>query len=582
MAKISRFRSRAPLAAGAAATLLGVAGAAHAGPVETLVSIAQHPTDPKVMVVQYEDGLGGLLFSRDGGETFQIHPSTAFTEYGTRGYVPALLLGDGKLLLGLTDGLVVDDGQGCAIEHEEMARTWITDLARHPTDASVSFVLTSGTRSDGSRTGIWLRAANGTISALAGTDTGTEMGTPAYGKPLFFTKSLRVLARPQNTLRFVEVGSKNVYQDAMTVVRTPTFRYSDDSGATWTEHAITGAAAGDEVVLLAVTDDEPMKVVVGVPKTGATEPTDLVLLSTDGGATFAPYIEGVRRLGQAVVTPDGRFYLADMGATGNACEPSGLWAAASVGATAERIVDYPVRCLGYDSERDALLLCKAYEVGAFYPNERAYCRLMEMNQVDGFVACSGADDLSMKPAVDEQLCGAWCGELHLASSSFCATASCGLASRAYDVDAGWVEPPGIEAPSCTGFDPATANSPRGFPGCDGDGGVPDAGPGDAGGAAGGTDSGGTPGGGAAGGGDAGSGGTTAGDAGAGSARDGGGGAPGGGSDAGNGAEAPMETDEGCDCSVRAGHKKLPDLAGFGVALWLIVRNLRARKRRADA
>jgi hypothetical protein len=576
MIRDSCFRS---LAGGAAAALLGVAGVAKAGPVESLVSIAQHPTDPQVMVLQYEDGLGGLIFSRDGGATFQMHPSTAFTEYGTRGYVPALMLGDGKLLLGLTEGLVSDDAHGCAIKADPMLASWVTDLAHHPADPTVSYILTSGNRSDAARTGLWKREANGTISALsAGTDTGTTMGTPSYGKSLFFTKSLRVLARPQSAqLRFVEAGSKNVYQDATTVVRTPTFRYSDDLGATWTEHAITGTAAGDEALLLAVTADDPMKVVIAIPRTGASEPPDLVLLSNDNGATFAPYIEGIHRVGQAVVTPDGRFYLADMGG-GNVCEPSGLWAAAQVGATPERIVDYPVRCLGYDSARDALLMCKSYELGLFYPTDRAYCRLMALNDTNGYVSCSGEDDLSMNPKVDQQLCGAWCGPRHMPSSPFCAETSCGLASRADDLDAGWVEPPGLAAPSCMDFVPADANSPRAFPGCDDDAGVTGGGS-DAGGSAGGSDSGAaTDGGGALPGNDAG--GSGAGDATV-SARDGSVARDGGAGEAGS-AEPPMETDGGCDCSVRAGRTRAPDLAGLGVALWLLGRSWRSRRRRTDA
>jgi hypothetical protein len=587
MANRLSLRTRSRAAFGGAAALLGVASVAQAGPVESLVSVTQHPSNAQVLVLQYEDGLGGLIFSRDGGATFQLHPSTAFTDYGSRGYVPALMLGDGKLLLGLTDGLMVDNGSGCAIKPDAMMRGWVTDLARDPADANVSYILTSGNRSDGSRTGLWRRTADGTISPLSDNDTGTDMGMPSYGKALFFTKSLRVVARSGGAMpRFVEVGSKNTYESATMVTRTPTFRYSDDLGASWTEHTVTGAATGDEVVLLAVTADNPMKVVLAVPKTGAAEPADLVLLSSDNGATFAPYIEGVRRVGQALVTPEGRFYLADMGSN-NSCDVAGVWSAATVGAAPERIVDYPVRCLGFDSARSALFMCKAYEFGLFYPNDRAYCRLMELNDTAGFVACSGADDLSMLPKVDAQLCGAWCGPAHLSSSGVCDETSCVAASRAYDTDAGWIEPPGLMAPSCSGFQPADAGSPRGFPGCDDADAGADAGQGggaDGGGANGGAD-GGTP---ADGGGTAQEGGSpsndagmSASDSGSGGSRDASAAADSGAGDSG-GAPEDDGTDDGCDCSVRAGQHKLPDLAGFGLAVWLLAQRLRARRRRTDA
>jgi hypothetical protein len=563
--------------AGAAFAVSISSNAAKAGPVESLVSIAQHPTDEQVLVLQYQDGLGGLLFSRNGGSTFQIHPSMAFTPYGTRSYVPVQFAGDGKLLLGLTDGLALDNGHGCAITVDPtLQKHWVRDLARHPSDPNVTFILTSGDRKlDASRTGVWKRDVNGVITPLAGNDTNTTMGTPAYGRSLFLTKSLSVVARSQSTegLRILEAGNKNSYPDAMSVVQVPTFRYSDDLGASWTEHAVAMAEAVDDVTIVAVTAGEPMKVVLAVQKTGATNPLDIVLLSNDGGATFSRYIEGINAIGQAVVTPDGRFFMADMG-TANACVPAGLWFAPEVGAPAERVVDYPVRCLGYDAEHGALYMCKGYEFGLFFPNERAYCRLMELNDVDGFVSCSGTDDLSMNAAVNEQVCGGWCGQVHLASSPFCASTSCVEESLAYDRDAGWVEPPGVDAPSCAGFVPADANSPRTYPGCDSDGGPGRDAGGDAGGSTGDmdagarSDAGGAPD-------DAGS---PAGDGATGGSRDGSMTAP----DAGSETEPPVETDDGCDCSVRAGHQKLPDLAGLGVGLWLLARGVRTRKRRNDA
>jgi hypothetical protein len=140
------------------------------------------------------------------------------------------------------------------------------------------------------------------------------------------------------------------------------------------------------------------------------------------------------------------------------------------------------------------------------------------------------------------------------------------------------------APSCSGFQPADAGSPRGFPGCNGEDAGPgtDAGTGGDGGSPGGTDSG-TPqdsgaalDGGGGGGSDAGPGASDGG-----GSRDAGATADASARDGGEESQEP-DTDDGCDCSVRAGHRKLPDLAGFGLALWLLTRRLRAPKRRTDA
>jgi hypothetical protein len=544
--------------------VVGLSSVVEAGPVESLASLAQHPSDDQVLVLRYENGEGGLLFSRDRGASFQIHPSASFTQYGLRGTIPLALTSSGVLLIGLSEGLAADDGQGCGVEVDATITSWVTDMARHPSDAGITFVLTTGMM-NGARTGLWKRDAAGTIGALQGNDTGTQMGTPDYQMPIFVAKSLRVVARAQSGegLRFVEVGNKVANNaDRTMTVRTPTLRYSDDLGATWTEHTIVSATANDDTRLVAVTADEPMKVVLAVLKTGAVDPPDAVLLSTDGGEHFAPYIDGITSVGQALITPDGRFFLADTGPA-NGCTPSGLWSAPEVGAAAERITDYPVHCLGYEAAKNALYVCKAYELGLLYPSERAYCRLFTMAETTGFVSCSGADDLAASDRVDMQLCSGWCGPTHFAASASCDEMSCVAEARAYDLTAGWITPPGQSAPSCTGFEPSDAGGTGGgVPGCGSDAGadagetsdasvspIPDAGPSNDASAAPGRDASAAPG------------------------RD--------------GSTSPTDPGEGeepggdgCDCSVRRDKPAVPDLAGLGVMLWLLGRSRRFGSRQS--
>jgi len=56
------------------AALLGLtlSGAAHAGPVEQLIQVVMHPSDPNVLAVRYANGGGGLFVSTDGAKTWKL------------------------------------------------------------------------------------------------------------------------------------------------------------------------------------------------------------------------------------------------------------------------------------------------------------------------------------------------------------------------------------------------------------------------------------------------------------------------------------------------------------------------------
>src|SRR5689334_5261867 len=45
---------------------------AWAGPPETFVQVAFHPSDPMQIALRYDQGGGGMLLSRDGGRSWQL------------------------------------------------------------------------------------------------------------------------------------------------------------------------------------------------------------------------------------------------------------------------------------------------------------------------------------------------------------------------------------------------------------------------------------------------------------------------------------------------------------------------------
>jgi len=246
------------------------------------------------------------------------------------------------------------------------------------------------------------------------------------------------------------------------------FRTSDDLGQTWTEHPIPVAdGLGGTPRLLAVQGGEVVKLVVSMVREASVDPFDPILVTTNTGATFTPYLDTVFKTGQAVVAPGGKLYLSDMGTS---VAEGGLWEASEIGAPLTKIVDYSVHCLGYDKEASQLYLCKGYELGRLDPASKAYCRIYQLNETQDFVCDLAAipkfsedDTTSVAERVKQsQMCGGWCGASHYASSPFCANYNdfspiCGLAARAYDMQAPvgqrWVEPPGTDEPRCAGFEP---------------------------------------------------------------------------------------------------------------------------------
>jgi hypothetical protein len=57
---------------------------ASAGPPASLTGIVAHPTDPSVIILRYENVLGGLFYSQDGAHTFRACLATIFTRVGLR------------------------------------------------------------------------------------------------------------------------------------------------------------------------------------------------------------------------------------------------------------------------------------------------------------------------------------------------------------------------------------------------------------------------------------------------------------------------------------------------------------------
>jgi uncharacterized protein (TIGR03382 family) len=437
---------------------LTLAPNAQALPPEYLANASFHPTDPKVLVVRYESAGGGFLITRDGGKTYRAYPSYAFYTYGLKDRVPFLEAGDGKLLLGVSDAYLEDDGTGCGLKNaqvENLGQSWIADIASHPTDPNVTFIANTGSLSDAKHVGLWKRDKSGALTALGVSEPAVAMMNSVI------VRGLKPVARAASMegVRFFETITRQTYMTGQ-MVPTPSsaLRYSDDLGATWTEHAIPDPDKTAGVArLLAVSNSEPAKILVALDiSVGTSDPPDQLYSSTDGGKTFTLYSKDLLSASQALLLDDGKLLVADSGS------PGGLYLADAIGMPLRKVFDDTVKCLALQPETKKILMCKAYEIGFFDLASSSFCSTFQFNETVGFVSCPGTD-LSTNTKVKDQLCGAWCGPGHYASSPLCAgyndpSKVCGVQARAWDTQdpdpsKHWIEPPGaFVASRCAGYE----------------------------------------------------------------------------------------------------------------------------------
>lgn len=442
-------RRNALLFAAAFASGLLVHNVAQAGLPEVLSGLAQHPIDPNVMALRYENGFGGILYSADGGKSFRVRPALTVTKYGLLDDVPLAITGAGQVLAGVTDGLLESDQSGCdARLNATVGEAAVNALAVHPKDASVLFFV-STQATNGEREGIWRRDADGTMASVGpNTSSLTQPGAPG-----FYVSGMRVVEHvgAADNLRFIQTGIRHAA--SASTASTAVFRYSDDLGQSWTEHTIPGSGTPR---FMAVDPLDPQRAVVAIATGGTPNAEDPILVTLDSGRTFTSYVAGMTRAADAVVAPDGRVWLTGYTDSSSIHAGAGLWFAPRIGEKPEKLLDGGVQCLGLSAASNKLWLCRQYELGLFDLETRNYCRVFAVTDATSLVSCI-LEDREQSEAAKEQLCGGWCQPRHHASSPMCSMynerSACGLSALADDVESGYEPLPQPEA-RCPGFERA--------------------------------------------------------------------------------------------------------------------------------
>lgn len=386
-------------------------GTALAGPVEQMVQVALHPTDPQLMVVRYAAGGGGMIRSADGGKSWQLLCDAALSGSEPNSVGAILISGTGTTIRAAYNGLFEDMGGGCEFHRTDAyAGEWIADLAPDPSDPSISFAVTSAasTMTERKLNGVLRREANGTWHDLGAREE------------LLATR-LHVVRTRAGGLRFYVSAIRGQLAAADGGVPRPNYvvRVSDDEGRTWTEHAY-GTTDGT-FRLQGVDPSDPDRLIATISRTRESgQPSasgnDSVLVSTDQGAHFSEYLT-ITEIGAVTFAPDGRVWIGDAGDTSDASAPKGLWFANSLAEPARKLAqgDYPVQCLAYQSATSTLFACQHFWFGNVADDGSFETRL-KLNEVKEFVACDGSDTAA---ACQTQLCGAYCGFGHFAVAPVC-------------------------------------------------------------------------------------------------------------------------------------------------------------------
>ncbi len=434
------------------ATVTLASGVARAHPGEFLRNLALHPSNPRVFAIRYEAGLGGFMFSKDGGRTLQIVPGQSFYKYPIRRRIPMLMASDGKLVVAADDGLVTDDGSGCDLNQDPAALgdAWMSDATPHPSDANTTFLLTIPDQAS-RHAGVWRRDVSGAITAVGTSDI---LGT-TLGDPPFRATSLRVIARAASMggLRFIEAG---LAADPDVPMRPkPVLRVSDDQGVSWTTYPISNTHVADGwPQILLVSSKEPFQALVAID-TGVGEdpadPLDPIFVTRDGGHTFTPYLSEIQVSGEALQLPSGQILLGDRG------HPGGLWSAPDFDSAPTKIQEWRVHCLAYQPSTRQIYMCQRHELGFYDAASNSFCAFFRMTETTSFVSCPDTP-LEQNTKAKKQLCDGYCSAQHYATAPVCDSFDpgnaflCAAAARAYDDDAGYISPPGnLASPRCTGF-----------------------------------------------------------------------------------------------------------------------------------
>lgn len=374
-------------------TLLGLQQVVHAGPVERLVQVAFHPTDPKTYVLSYAEAGGGLLVTHDGGASFQVTCTSAILEKRSLGSARSTvaITGDGHILHGSFDGLVRGSSEGCGFEPVVVfADQSVTDIAVDPDEPSTVYVLTS---IGGKPNGMYKSSDNGASFEVVGK---TEEA--------FFSR-LRIARLPTGKRRFYQsLARPTANGNSDHVVRS-----SENDGQDWTEHELKGTDYA-ELRLLGVDRRNPSRIYAAASRASADG--EILLVNDSAGETAAWEQVG------AAIGVDSFLPAAGGGFWAVETESGDLLRSNAEGRNAAALATKrPVSCIAESPLTTETMVCAVWEL--FRTDAQGFMQgppIVDFRKVTKFSDCSGEN---IPGTCEAQMNAGWCTNTHYPVAPIC-------------------------------------------------------------------------------------------------------------------------------------------------------------------
>lgn len=422
------MKHEATITAFAAWSLL-LATTAHADPPESLTQITPRGDGSQVVALASEHGAKGLMYSHDGGKTFAALCRSMLSAEGVDSdgepetlhpsrFNPSIITHDGHFIVGSIEGLWIDDGHGCNWQLiDELRGEYVSALTFDPTDPEVIYGVVATYQGDN---GLLRIDRDRRVERIGTTDHAQYFSMAAAALPgggvriysLTLVGSDIVLIEDDGSVTVLDVGDGGYpLDDAGLPIRGATsrsrydIRYTDDFGATWTKHELEPTvASGTRIV--GVDPTEPDRILIaqgfyGGPESAMSWEPDVLLVSTDAGATLRPWLE-VAEIGAVSIAPDGTVFVGEHGES-NSSDGHGLWRADSLASEAEKIADYEVWCL--NAREDRLEVCTRFDWGTADPETGAFTEEFSVTTFDAIHTCEGVDSVAV---CRDDLCSGQC------------------------------------------------------------------------------------------------------------------------------------------------------------------------------
>lgn len=285
-----------------------------------------NPNDPNDIAVQTTYG---FIHTVDGGTVWTWTCEEA-SFYGGQLDPPIAVLGDGTLLAGVFDGLVVSSPDKCdyRLVEGDLAEKFVVDVSALKGETDRAIVLYSN--------GVGGNEFDTRVYATA--DGAASWAPQGAGLPPTFL-GLTLDAAPSDVSRLYvsgfDVVSSNDYVGTLGV--------SEDGGATWTLRPVPDSANDSGPFLAAI---DPIDPDVAYVRLAAL--TGTLLVTRDAGVTWETIFEGQGPLLGFALSPDGtKLWVGG--------PDDGIWLADTASMAFTQINELGVRCL--TSTSDALFAC---------------------------------------------------------------------------------------------------------------------------------------------------------------------------------------------------------------------------------